>query len=635
MRRFLSLFLLILSISIFAEEDSIYEDISNEHWAYRAIEMLSKKGVFEKEEKEFSGDENISKFDLAHYLSKVLSSIDVEKANREDILILENIVYEFSQELNKIGFDSKVYMKTLEDLQKRVAQNEINAKKNEEILNDINLRLKELEQTTSKSQQYIDRTSLYSDKLKYFENFHLFLESGLRYSQDSEDDTTEDDTYKGNYTLGMGFTEENFELIIESETSDVTDTTGELVVRGQLATEIDVMGGSTLSYHTKGYEKYYRSYFNHLIYDNHSSYQYVDSDTYTKVTTWDDVAYYEASDGEVTYEEDEFNSYGIGFENDNLVLLVEKTGNIDSSYDEEGLTNASGNIAYLDTITFFGQSNSDYYEATLMTNGNNGNSDYQLVGKYPSQDYDIRLGVYGSKRSSEETVQDYSGYENLLIYDFQTEFGDFREFSLGVQRKDEKVNLYNSYYGTIRYLLTGVGVIKYKLENINTYDNESYFNHSLLLNFTRNKLKTYFSYNIVGIYKDALVNEESLGETDYLVNGIETRIKDYDEFLVKAEYEFNEKLQGILGYYSKDYTDSSDSSDITQAEEVIVFFKFSYNLAENINTYLQYLENNGEDKSDRILDINNDMIDIDFDSSTGVIREATDGIIELGVEIKF
>jgi hypothetical protein len=636
------LFLFLFSILIFAEEESLYEDISDEHWAYRDIKFLNKSGVFETEEKIFNGDEILTRFEFAHYLSKALHHINADKASRSDIYILENIVYEFSQELNKIGFDAKVYIETLDDLQKRVTQNEINAKKNEEILNDINLRLKELEQTSSKSQQYIDRTSLYSDRLKYFENFHLFLESGISYSANSADDTVEDDTYKGNYTLGMGFTEDNFELIIESETSDVTDTFGELVVRGQLATEVDIMGGSTLSYHTRGYEKYYRSHFNHLIYDNHSSYQYVkvtDPDTdYVRTEIGDQVAYYEPQNGEITFEEDEFNSYGLGFENENLVLLVEKTANVDSSYVENGLTNASGNRAYLDTITFFAQGNTDYFEGTFMTNGNNDNSDYQLVGKYPSQAFDATAGLYLSVRDSEDTVQDYSGYEDMKVYDFQLEFGDFREFSLGLERKEEEIALYNDYYATVRYLLTGVGVIKYKLENVRTYSKDSLFNHHFLLNFTRNRLKTYLSYNIVDLDKDAVVNEDSLSEEYYLVNGVRTRIKEYNEFLIKAEYEFNEKLQGILGYYTKDYSlDSAEtsSSDLTQAEEVIVFFQFSFNLAENINTYLRYLENNAEEKSDRILDINNDMIDIDFNGSTGVIREAADGIVEIGVEIKF
>jgi hypothetical protein len=124
------------------------------------------------------------------------------------------------------------------------------------------------------------------------------LESGISYSGNSDEETEviEDDVYKGNYTLGMGFTEDNFELIIESETSDVTDTSGELIVKGQLATEIDIMGGSNLSYHTKGYEKYYRADFNHLIYDNHSSYQYIkveDSETdYLKTKIGEEGAYY-------------------------------------------------------------------------------------------------------------------------------------------------------------------------------------------------------------------------------------------------------------------------------------------------------------------------------------------------------
>jgi hypothetical protein len=322
----------------------------------------------------------------------------------------------------------------------------------------------------------------------------------------------------------------------------------------------------------------------------------------------------------------------LGFENENLILLVEKTGNIDSSYEAEGLTNASGNIAYLDTINFFAQGNNDYFQGTALINGNNDNSDYQLVGKYPTQSFDTKVGLYLSNRDVLESIQDYSGYEELKVYDFRVEFGDFREYSIGLERKEDLVILYDDYYATIRYLLTGVGVIKYKIDNLISKDDESYFNHHFLLNFSRNRLKTYLFYNIIEISNEAIVNEESLTSEYYLLNGVKARIRDYNEFLVKAEYEFNEKLNGILGYYTKDY---KVNTDITQSEEVIVFFQFSYDLAENINSYFRYLENNAEEKSDRYLDINNDMIDIDFNRSTGVIREAPDGIVEIGVEIKF
>ena len=60
-----------------------------------------------------------------------------------------------------------------------------------------------------------------------------------------------------------------------------------------------------------------------------------------------------------------------------------------------------------------------------------------------------------------------------------------------------------------------------------------------------------------------------------------------------------------------------------------------YKFRNNMKSYLKYIENSGIDFNDRQLDIDQNMIDLDFNSRTGVIREAKEGRIELGIEIEF
>jgi hypothetical protein len=636
MKKAIILLFFIYNISIFSEGTNFYKDVKVDNWAYRAVKNLVENGIFDIEKEEFLGNENIDRYEFAFYLSRMLNKIDETKASRSDLFIIENIVYEFSKELNSFAFNSEEYIKKISNLEEKVDKLEKNSVKIQESLLDINERLKSLEQNSGTNQNYILENSIYNDKLKYLQNFNLYLASGISYKQNSK---IEEDRYKGNYTLGLGITDENFELIIESETSDETKKDGELVVKGQIATRIDFMGGSTLSYHTKGYEKYYKSYFNNVIFDNHSSYQYNKlSDTTTsysslKKTVGDNsrVAYYDLSNETIDYELDEFDSYGLSFLNKNFVILVEKVRTDRATDEKEGIINPSGNIAYSDTFVFFGQTSQKYIDATAMINGNIGNRDFEIVGKYPGDFYDLAGGFTISQRVSSEEVQNYSGYKNLFLFDARINFGDTRDIEFGTELKNSNYgnNLYQSYYFSFKYLLGDTGVIKYKGENINAKDQNNFINHYFLVNFNSGRLKTYTGYNIISANKNAIVNDDSIVETNYVYNGLYSRIKNYDEFLIKAEYQFNKKLIGKIGYYLKSLKDS------IVTEENATTFQFIYNFAENIKIFAKYMENDGEDINDRQLDINDDMLDIDFDETTGVIRKAEEGKVEIGVEIKF
>jgi len=133
MKKILIIFIVVTSITFSSQ---MYGDISNEHWAYRAIENLYINGILPKDPTSFDGEKNINKYDLVYYLSKTLNKIDETKASQSDLLILEHLVYDFSNELNKIGFNTDLYIKkikinqdNIEILKKRVENNEIEIEK--------------------------------------------------------------------------------------------------------------------------------------------------------------------------------------------------------------------------------------------------------------------------------------------------------------------------------------------------------------------------------------------------------------------------------------------------------------------------------------------------------------------------
>src|SRR3712207_9016765 len=57
----------------------------------------------------FDGTEAVTKSEFVYALSKVLKLVELEKASQEDIRVLESLILQYSDELNKIGFDTKTY----------------------------------------------------------------------------------------------------------------------------------------------------------------------------------------------------------------------------------------------------------------------------------------------------------------------------------------------------------------------------------------------------------------------------------------------------------------------------------------------------------------------------------------------
>ena len=122
-----------------------YEDLNKEHWAYSSVENLVKKGIIKENSYKFNGEEAITRYEFAYDLSNMLDKLDLQKANKEDLNILEALILEFSKELNKMGFDTGTYNskidninETVELLKKRINENEIT-------IDQLKLRIEKLE----------------------------------------------------------------------------------------------------------------------------------------------------------------------------------------------------------------------------------------------------------------------------------------------------------------------------------------------------------------------------------------------------------------------------------------------------------------------------------------------------------
>jgi transposase len=141
-----------------------------------------------------------------------------------------------------------------------------------------------------------------------------------------------------------------------------------------------------------------------------------------------------------------------------------------------------------------------------------------------------------------------------------------------------------------------------------------------MVNIYGEKLNTYAAFNLISLNKKYYVNNTN--EDYYDVE------KDYKETLIKSTYIINPKALFKIGYLVREMNDTNVKNEIS-------FVQGQYKVNNSALVFVKYIKNTGKDFSDRRLDADNNMIDLDFDSSTGVIREAVQGRIEFGIELVF
>ena len=143
MKKLLTLIFVIASVVSYGELK--YEDIDKNHWAYKSVEKLVAEGVTEEDSFRFEGNKPLTRYQFAYDLNNALNKIDLEKANKKELEILETLVVDFSNELNKIGFDSKTFDERVENIENEIKTLRELINKNNETIKALEERIKVLE----------------------------------------------------------------------------------------------------------------------------------------------------------------------------------------------------------------------------------------------------------------------------------------------------------------------------------------------------------------------------------------------------------------------------------------------------------------------------------------------------------
>lgn len=119
MKKIIILYFTIITLSFSnnaKNNNLIFEDVPKNHWAYKAIDNLVQEGIISENSYLFKGEAPVSRYSFAEGLDRAFENLNEKKANRGDLVILESLVYEFSRELTKIGFDSETFNGKIENI---------------------------------------------------------------------------------------------------------------------------------------------------------------------------------------------------------------------------------------------------------------------------------------------------------------------------------------------------------------------------------------------------------------------------------------------------------------------------------------------------------------------------------------
>lgn len=126
-----------ISAAVFCAELK-YEDIDKNHWAYNSVQTLVNEGIIEEDTFKFEGNKPLTRYQFAYDLNNALKKIDLEKANKKELDILETLVVDFSNELNKIGFDAQAFEERMTNIESEI-------KRLNDIINANTIQIKKLE----------------------------------------------------------------------------------------------------------------------------------------------------------------------------------------------------------------------------------------------------------------------------------------------------------------------------------------------------------------------------------------------------------------------------------------------------------------------------------------------------------
>lgn len=118
MKKFMVLFMMfaMVSLSVPAFATNPFIDVPLGHWAYNAIAQLAARGVISGyPDGVYKGTQSVTRYEMASVVARVMTRIDMEKTNYQDIEVTRRLILEFKNELDALGVK-------IESIDKRVAK---------------------------------------------------------------------------------------------------------------------------------------------------------------------------------------------------------------------------------------------------------------------------------------------------------------------------------------------------------------------------------------------------------------------------------------------------------------------------------------------------------------------------------
>jgi len=550
---------LIFNFAILLSQDgSLYRDISKEHWAYRAIENLIDKGIIEKDSQFFNGEDSVSRYETSIYLYRVLNKLDKEKASKDDLIILENLVGEFSEDLTEFGFNIDKYTNKIHEIEKNIKDTTKISENNKGDIDNIDNRLKILENYfTEEGEEEKEAKTLFRN-FGIIENMSLDFKENLYYNNKSDNDFINEQSME--FMIDNKFYEIGLTYKSDSKLDEKLNLKGK--INKNIADIFEIKAN------TMGYEKDINSYFHHLDYDNFD------------------------------YDKREFYTQGLKIQNKYIDTYIERK-------------NSEKDIIILNKVK------NKYFNGFIENEINESIINYELILKkrFFNEKLSLATGYTGL------TKTDYIGEKkDIELYNLKTHY-EYEKWKLEIEyeKKDANKNLYNGIFSYFNYNITDYGTLDYRVEYFDT-KLDAMFNHKIILKNEKGKIKTYFMYVKNELEKNDYIN------TTISKDELEKDNK-YSDIILKIQYMLLQNLNVNFSYKERKYS-------IENINQALYFVEFEYQYDSNTLLFVRYLKNNSI-YYDRYEDINYNQIDLDFDSESNIIEEASDGRIELGIELKF
>nr|WP_239550916.1 S-layer homology domain-containing protein [Halanaerobacter jeridensis] len=153
--------LLSTNVSVVLASDNI-KDVSRDHWAYKSVVKLVDKGYMSLYDgNKFKGEKEVTRYELAEIIAKMLSNINQGQVNPEsgDVLTLKKLSTEFRSELVEVVNQN-------ENLKRRLNELSDQQEVNQEDLVNTNAKINDLRKQVDKILKSITEEAIRTNKLQ-------------------------------------------------------------------------------------------------------------------------------------------------------------------------------------------------------------------------------------------------------------------------------------------------------------------------------------------------------------------------------------------------------------------------------------------------------------------------------------